>query len=108
MVKWIIGGLIGLIVMIMVCTQIDPNLKTNSIPEDQIVSVEDGDTINIKIEGQVLHPGTYAMKTTDTINDLVTKAGGLLASADTDTINMMEYAYSMFYKDTILKSVLKN
>ena len=88
MVKWMIGGLIGLIVMIMVFTQIDPNLKTNSVAEDQIVSVEDGDTINIKIEGQVLHPGTYAMKTTDTINDLVTKAGGLLASADTDAINM--------------------
>ena len=41
MVKWIIGGLIGLIVMIMVFTQIDPNLKTNSIPEDQIVLLVD-------------------------------------------------------------------
>lgn len=88
MVKWIIGGLIGVIVMIMVFTQIDPNLKTNTGGEDQIVSVEEGNTINIRIEGQVLHPGTYAMKTTDTIYDLVTKAGGLLASADTDAINL--------------------
>ncbi|MGN1295652.1 MAG: helix-hairpin-helix domain-containing protein [Bacilli bacterium] len=88
MVKWIIGGLVGLIVMIVVFTQIDPNLKTNTVSGDQIVEIEEGNTINIKIEGQVLHPGTYAMKTTDTIYDLVTKAGGLLASADTDAINL--------------------
>ena len=71
--------------------------------EDDIISVEnseisieeenninDDETIIVDIKGHVNKPGVYSFKPNDNarINDLISKAGGLLKDADTSTINL--------------------
>lgn len=87
MVKIMLSTLVVLVVMICVFVKIDPNQKTTNINGENSISYVEGTTISVKIEGQVLHPGTYSISTTSTIGELIEKAGGLLASADKSAIN---------------------
>jgi competence protein ComEA len=87
LVKWVVGAVIGVILVIVAFTQIDPNIQNNQGGVSIISSTETVGTIDVTIEGQVAHPGTYTVDENLTILDLVNLAGGYLTSADLDAIN---------------------
>ena len=64
-------------------------IESNISTKDES-SVNDDETIIVDIKGHVNKPGVYSFKPSDNarINDLITKAGGLLKDADTSTINL--------------------
>lgn len=81
MLKWIIGALIGVVVMICAFMIIDPNaslISTNSTSNSSI----DESSINVEIDGAIVNPGIYTLNSDATLLDLVNEAGGLLSSAD--------------------------
>lgn len=85
LVKWIIGAVVGVVLVVATFLQIDPKINNNqqvdlnsSIAENQV---------EVKIEGQVAHPGIYLIDKDETVMDLVEMAGGFLSSADLDAIN---------------------
>lgn len=86
LVKWIIGAVVGVVVVIMAFIQLDPKLnqdeEVNSFPTSEVIGM-----IEVRIEGQVSHPGIYTLEETSTLKDLISLAGGLLSTADTDSIN---------------------
>ncbi len=76
---------VAVVALIFTFTKIDPNVK-NQQNGDDIVSVEEENQIRVIIDGQIVHPGSYSMAKTQTIGDLVEKAGGFLESADQNAI----------------------
>ena len=58
LVKWVVGAVIGVILVIVAFTQIDPNIQNNQGGVSIISSTENVGTIDVTIEGQVAHPGT--------------------------------------------------
>lgn len=98
MIKWIIGALIGVVVMICAFILIDPNASFISTNND-ISSETIDNTINVEIDGAVVNPGTYTLESDATLQELINQAGGLLSSADNscfDTSILIE-DYDMFY-----------
>lgn len=98
MVKWIIGALIGVVIMICAFIIIDPKvslISTNSVENTS----ESYETINVEIEGAIVNPGTYTLDSTATLKDLIDEAGGLLSSADTTCFDMeiSVSSYELFY-----------
>lgn len=96
MAKWIIGALVGVVVIICAFLLLDPNsgiIKTSSMQE------EDTTKINVEIDGAVVNPGIYTLESEATLEDLVTAAGGLLSSADETCFNLTTNItnYDMFY-----------
>ena len=87
MIKWIIGALIGVVVMICAFMIIDP--KANLIPTNSSTSsvLEDG-TTNVEVDGAIVNPGIYTLSIDATLQDLVNEAGGLLSSADRTCFNL--------------------
>ncbi len=85
-VKWVIGAIVGVVLVIVAFIQIDPKTKTGNSGVQLTTSLAEN-TIEVKIEGQVAHPGTYTISTDSTIGDLVNLAGGYLSSADLDALN---------------------
>ena len=59
------------------------------LKEDETINTDD-DEIFVDIKGYVSKPGVYHFRPNDNarVNDLITKAGGLLKEADTSTINL--------------------
>lgn len=85
--KWIIGAVIGVILVLVTFIKIDPNNKVdNGLTSTTISSVTKG-MVTVTIEGQVAHPGTYTLDENLTVTDLVLLAGGYLSSADLDAID---------------------
>lgn len=84
--KWIIGAVVGVILVIVTFTQIDPNISNNQGLTVNTSSLGEN-YIQVEIEGQVVNPGTYSISKDSTILDLVNLAGGYLSSADLDAIN---------------------
>lgn len=96
MAKWIIGALVGVVVIICAFLLLDPNsgiIKTSSMQE------EDTTKINVEIDGAVVNPGIYTLESEATLEDLVTAAGGLLSSADETCFNLTTNItnYDLFY-----------
>lgn len=86
MVKAIVITIICMFVCLFAFQQIDPALNKNN---DNIVSkIDEEDKITVTIEGEVVMPGAYKMGNTEILQDLITRAGGLLESADQDAINL--------------------
>lgn len=75
---------VAVVAIIFTFTKIDPNVNKQS--NNEIVSVEEGNQVRIIVDGQIVHPGTYTMLQSQTIGDLVEKAGGFLESADQSAI----------------------
>ena len=86
LVKWIVGAVIGVVLVIVAFINIDPKVNNQKTSSVSISMLEEG-TVAITIEGQVAHPGTYTLNEDSTIADLVQLAGGYLSSADLDAIN---------------------
>lgn len=99
MVKWIIGALIGVVVIICAFLIIDPRvnlISTNS----NINTLETMDTsVNVEIDGAIVNPGTYTLDSDSTLQDLINEAGGLLSSADTTCFDssICIANYELFY-----------
>ena len=98
MIKWIIGAVVGVVLVISAFMIIDPNVNTGTAQNSYSTSVTIG-SVNVTIDGAILNSGTYTMKVTDTLDDLITKAGGLLDSADSSCFNeSLEIGnYTSFY-----------
>ena len=100
MIKWIIGALVGVIVMICAFILIDPNasfVSTNSMEtnsENTLVN-----KINVRIEGAVVNPGIYTLEESETLQDLISSAGGLLSTADETCFDLSLdiSSYELFY-----------
>ena len=98
MVKWIIGALVGVVVMICAFLIIDPNaslISTNKTSESSISN----EVVNVEIDGAVVNPGIYTLSIEATLEDLINEAGGLLSSADETCFNLeLEIKnYDLFY-----------
>ena len=98
MLKWIIGALVGVVVMICAFLVIDPNANLISTNETTSSLVEE-QTINVEIDGAVVNPGIYTLDSESTLQDLVDAAGGLLSSADSSCFNLdlTLTEYDLFY-----------
>ena len=97
MIKWIIGALVGVVVMICAFLVIEP--KVNLISTDKISTSITSQVVNVEIDGAVVNPGIYTLNSTATLQDLIDEAGGLLSSADQTCFNTdLEIAnYDFFY-----------
>jgi competence protein ComEA len=98
MLKWIIGALVGVIVMICAFIIIDPNasfVSTDKVNNSSLNMAK----INVQIDGAVVNPGIYTLDSGSTLQDLVNQAGGLLSSADNDCFNLTTVIdnYELFY-----------
>lgn len=74
---------VALVAMLFTLQQIDPNVKSST--DNNTVLVDEA-SFRIVIDGQIVHPGSYTVVASETIGDLVSKAGGFLESADQDAI----------------------
>lgn len=72
------------VALIFTFTKIDPSVNSKST--DSEITYVDEDQIRVIIDGQIVHPGSYSMSPSNTIGELVEKAGGFLESADQDAI----------------------
>jgi competence protein ComEA len=98
MVKWIIGAIVGVVLVVSAFMIIDPKVDTG-IAQNSYSTSETIGSVNVSIDGAIVNSGTYTMKVTDTLSDLISKAGGLLDSADEDCFNeSLEIGnYTSFY-----------
>ena len=64
--------------------------KTNSsfVKADSTKDTTKDESIFVDIKGEVAVPGTYEMKETDRVKDVIETAGGLTEKADTSVINL--------------------
>ena len=67
--------------------------QPNSSDDIQIISASDDETqteseIMIHVDGAVVNPGVYKLKSDSRINDVIVAAGGLSAEADQEKINL--------------------
>ena len=74
-VKWVIGAVVGVVIVIVTFISVDPKLKNPTVNPNSISSVVE-DQVAVTIEGQVAHPATYTLDENLTILDLVNLAGG--------------------------------
>ena len=86
LVKWIIGAVVGVVVVIMAFIQLDPKINQEE-PSPSFQTSEVIGMVEVRIEGQVAHPGVYTLEETATLQDLISLCGGLLSTADTDSID---------------------
>ena len=98
MLKWIIGALVGVIVMICAFIVIDPNQSLISTNNSTTSSISTS-SINVEIDGAVVNPGTYTLAYDSTLEDLINQAGGLLSTADESCfdLNLEVKDYELFY-----------
>lgn len=69
------------------------NFQNYSISSENLEStseVTENKSIFIDIKGQVKNPGLYEMTREERVNDAIQKAGGLLADADTSSVNLSQ------------------
>lgn len=85
MYKLIIVSIVVLFGCLFAFQQIDPNI---SISNPQVQSSEQTNKVSVTIEGEIKIPGIYKMDITETLFDLVEKAGGLTDLADINAISL--------------------
>lgn len=107
MIKLIIVGVIVTVVGLFALSKVDKvtgndDNSTSDVLEEDNSSEENknpDNTFDIEIDGEVNHPGVYAMEQTQTLGDLIVKAGGVTTNADTLSylpefvIGSMDYFY---------------
>jgi len=85
MFKIIIVGLIVTVVGLFTLSKIDNATGANDSANVELLDSSDSnkDGMDIEIDGEVNHPGIYSMDVTQTLGDLISKAGGVTENADT-------------------------
>lgn len=98
MFKLIIVGLVLTVASVFVMSKIDPNVNHDKGDQATATTVT-GKEVKVVITGQILHPGEYLVLPNETLGDLIAKAGGLLADADSSTYTegLLIGTYSEFY-----------
>lgn len=86
MIKLFITGFILVIVTLITMTAIDNKANSSGSNGANIVEVDDENSKKVTIEGEVNHPGEFSILSIQTLGDLVEKAGGYTADADTYAI----------------------
>ena len=80
-IKIIIGVLVATIVGLVAFTIIDPNVSNNT-PITASQTSSSGDVYKVEISGEINNAGTYYVEIGDTLDDLISSAGGLTNNAD--------------------------
>ena len=95
--KEIISITIILVLVIIILFQSFHNDKEIEINESNIIEKKESklkevdiEKIIVDIKGEINKPGIYEMNNGNRIIDVITKAGGLTKSADTNSINLSE------------------
>ena len=63
-------------------------IKEEEITQEEKEKVEETKKIRVDIKGQVVSPGVYEVTSEDRVIDVISKAGGLLDTADTSVNNL--------------------
>lgn len=63
-------------------------IKEEEITQEEKEEVEETKKIRVDIKGQVVSPGVYEVTSEDRVIDVISKAGGLLDTADTSVNNL--------------------
>lgn len=93
--KFIIGGIIAAVLILQGSVwakqvsikyeEKEPNVEELTIKEDNKENVK---TVTVDIKGEVENPGVYTVLEDTTVYQVIKKAGGLTAIANTDKINL--------------------
>lgn len=87
MIKLFVAGFILLVVSLVTLSAVDNKTNTTTgVDENNVVQVDEKDTKKVTISGEVNHPGQFSVTSAQTLGDLVEKAGGYTADADTNAI----------------------
>ncbi len=91
MLKTIIIGIVvtvvGLFVLAGVNKAVTGSPTSSSVNGYKTSEKLDKDTVSVSISGEINHPGSYYVKTEQTLGDLISLAGGITTSADTSAYN---------------------
>lgn len=85
--KIILIGIIVTVIGLFALSGVDKFANSNNNGHSGITDVDQNNTIKIDIDGEVNHPGEYIMYSTDTLGDLIQKAGGTTNDADDRAYN---------------------
>jgi competence protein ComEA len=66
---------------------------TANIKKTEPEKKDQPETIMVDVKGQIKHPGVYQSRTQERVIDVVTRAGGLTATADEAQVNFAEHVY---------------
>lgn len=80
-IKIILGVLVATIIGLVTFTIIDPNLKKGTQIQTTSTSGSE-DVYKVEISGEINNAGVYYVEIGDTLDDLITDAGGLTNNAD--------------------------
>ncbi len=100
MLKTIVIGLILTVVTIITFTFIDNSSSSISVNNNNTTEVETTeDDVSVDISGEINHPGTYSIASTETLGSLIDMAGGVTTDADPKSYNESVYigTYTSFY-----------
>ncbi len=101
MFKTIVVGLICTIVTILAFTFIDNSSSAIALTNENVTTEIEGseDDVSVEISGEINHPGTYSIASTETLGSLITMAGGVTEDADPKSYNESVYigTYTSFY-----------
>ncbi len=102
MLKTIIIGLILTIVTIAAFTFIDNASSTVLVTNENVTTTETVDTeadVSVEISGEINHPGTYSIASSETLGTLIDMAGGVTEDADSKSYNesVVIGTYTSFY-----------
>ena len=81
MLKLMIGVVIATVIVVFAFTVIKTNTG-NSFGTTNSIQIVDENHFQIQVTGQVVKPGTYVMKSGETMFDLIMAAGGTTTNAD--------------------------
>ncbi len=81
MIKVIIGVVIATIIGLVVLGAVDNGMSDGDLVSNGIV-VNDGETIQVSITGEVNREGTYLIESNSTLGDLILAAGSATGNAD--------------------------
>lgn len=84
----IIGCFLCLILVLFIIKKEEPFLVNELEKKEEVVKVENIDTIQFDIKGAVKNPGVYEIKKNSRVSDAIKLSGGLIEEADTSVINL--------------------
>lgn len=80
-IKLLIGVLVATIIGLVAFTIVDPRVNTTPVDNSSQTS-SDGEVYKVEISGEINNAGIYYMEVGETLDALITSAGGLTNNAD--------------------------
>ncbi|MFC4760764.1 helix-hairpin-helix domain-containing protein [Fructobacillus durionis] len=94
--RWLLAGLVGLLVLIVTFFVILAGHQKEKTPSDFMISSQSLSSkeepsaskyIKVDVKGAVHHPGLYQLKIGDRLEDALKRAGGITEEADVEQLN---------------------